>query len=169
MKEMLKGVYPGTFDPITKGHLDIICRALNVVDKLIIAPAIDVPKTVLFDIDERVELVKADLELLPEHKRKRAEVIPFSGLLTEFVSEVGAKVFIRGLRAISDFDYEFQMTCMNRRLHPEIETIFLMSSEGTQFVSSRFVKEISKLGGNVDSVVSKNVAAKLKEHYEIKA
>jgi len=164
---MLKGVYPGTFDPITKGHLDIVCRALNIVDKLIIAPAIDVSKITLFSIEERVELVKADLELLPEHKKSRAEVIPFSGLLTEFVCEVDAKVFIRGLRAVSDFDYEFQMTCMNRRLHPEIETIFLMASERTQFVSSRFVKEISKLGGDVNSIVSKTVSEKLKQHYNI--
>lgn len=162
---MAKALYPGSFDPITNGHFDIICRALTVVDKLVIAPAVDISKIAMFDIEERVQMVRDELSLLCEQKRNRVEVIPFSGLLTNFAEEIGAKVLIRGLRAVSDFDYEFQMTCMNRRLDEELETIFLMASEKTQFVSSRFVKEICKLGGDISSVVSPNVERKLCEHF----
>ncbi len=162
---MAKALYPGSFDPITNGHFDIICRALSVVEQLVISPAVDISKIAMFDIEERVQMVQDELKLLPADKRNRVEVIPFSGLLTNFASEIEATVLIRGLRAVSDFDYEFQMTCMNRRLDEELETIFLMASEKTQFVSSRFVKEICKLGGDISSVVSPNVHRKLKEHF----
>jgi pantetheine-phosphate adenylyltransferase len=158
------GVYPGTFDPITVGHMDIIKRALNVVDKLVIAVALDTGKAPVFDMKTRGKLVQADIESLGKNA-KRIEVKTFSGLLMKFAEEQGAGIVIRGLRAVSDFEYEFQMACMNSRLNPNIETVFLTASEDTHFISSRFVKQIGRLGGDISSFVSPNVAKHMKAHF----
>jgi pantetheine-phosphate adenylyltransferase len=158
------GVYPGTFDPITVGHLDIIQRALNVVDKLIIGVALDTGKAPIFDVEVRAELVRADMRAFGDDT-KRIEVKTFSGLLVNFAQENNATLLIRGLRAVSDFEYEFQMACMNSRLNPNMETVFLTASEDTHFISSRFVKQIVRLGGDISSFVSANVASHLKAHF----
>ncbi|UCH73046.1 MAG: pantetheine-phosphate adenylyltransferase [Rhodospirillales bacterium] len=144
------GVYPGTFDPITVGHLDIIARsALHLVDRLIVAVATNAGKEPMFNVDERVELAQAGLETLPAPVRSRIDVQPFDNLLMHFVGDVGASLIVRGLRAVSDFEYEFQMAAMNRRLNSDVETVFLMALDRNQFISSRFVKEIGLLGGDV--------------------
>jgi pantetheine-phosphate adenylyltransferase len=161
---MRTGVYPGTFDPITVGHTDIIRRGLRVVDKLIIAVALDSGKSPIFELEERAALVRADLGLLGDDA-KRVEVKTFSGLLVNFAQDNGATLLIRGLRAVSDFEYEFQMACMNDRLNSAIETVFLTASEDTHFISSRFVKQIARLGGDISSFVSPNVAKHLKAHF----
>jgi pantetheine-phosphate adenylyltransferase len=158
------GVYPGTFDPITVGHMDIIKRAMPVVDKLVIAVALDTGKEPVFDLPMRGKLVQEDLKLLGADA-KRIEVKTFSGLLMNFAEEVGARIVIRGLRAVSDFEYEFQMACMNSRLNPRIETVFLTASEDTHFISSRIVKQIARLGGDISSFVSPGVAKHLREHF----
>ena len=158
------GIYPGTFDPITVGHMDIIKRALHVVDKLIIAVALDTGKAPVFDMKTRGELVREDIKSLGKDAQ-RIEVMTFSGLLMKFAEEQGATIVIRGLRAVSDFEYEFQMACMNSRLNPKIETVFLTASEDTHFISSRFVKQIGRLGGDISSFVSPNVARHLKAHF----
>jgi len=157
------GIYPGTFDPITVGHLDIIRRGLRVVDKLIIGVALDTGKEPVFDIDFRAKLVQADVDSLGADG-KRVEVRTFSGLLVNFAEEHKASLIIRGIRAVSDYEYEFQMACMNARLKPAIETVFLTASEDTHFISSRFVKQIARLGGDISSFVSPNVAKHLKQH-----
>ena len=158
------GVYPGTFDPITVGHMDIIKRALHVVDKLVIAVALDTGKEPVFDLPMRGKLVQEDIQSLGADA-KRIEVKTFSGLLMNFAEEAGARIVIRGLRAVSDFEYEFQMACMNSRLNPRVETVFLTASEDTHFISSRFVKQIARLGGDISSFVSPNVAKQLKKHF----
>jgi pantetheine-phosphate adenylyltransferase len=158
------GVYPGTFDPITKGHLDIIKRALNVVDKLIIAVALDTGKAPVFEMSLRAQLVEEDIRSFGQ-EAGRIQVKTFSGLLVNFAQENNANLLIRGLRAVSDFEYEFQMACMNSRLKPDIETVFLTASEDTHFISSRFVKQIARLGGDISSFVSPNVAKYLKAHF----
>jgi pantetheine-phosphate adenylyltransferase len=154
------GVYPGTFDPITNGHTDIIERALSIVDHLVIAVARNAGKGPLFSTDERVQTVKDEISGLIAAGH-HVEVRPFDTLLMDFAQSVGASVLIRGLRAVSDFEYEFQMAGMNHRLNPKIETVFLMASEGVQFISSRFVKEIGSLGGDISSFVSPGVADRL--------
>ena len=149
-------IYPGTFDPVTNGHIDIIVRAAHMTDRLIVSVAKDGGKTALFSLDERVEMVKEQIDVIrSKHHGITAviEVIPFSGLLMHFAEDQKAKMIFRGLRAVTDFDYEFQMTGMNRRLNPNIETVFLMASETNQFISSRMVKEIVQLGGNISSFV----------------
>ena len=157
------GVYPGTFDPITVGHLDIIARsALHLVDRLIVAVATNAGKEPMFDVDERVELVRAGLQALTEEARATVEVRPFDNLLMHFVGDVGASVIVRGLRAVSDFEYEFQMAAMNRRLNSEVETVFLMALDRNQFISSRFVKEIARLGGDVEQFLPPRVHDHLK-------
>lgn len=161
-------VYPGTFDPITVGHMDIIQRAMHVVDKLVIGVALDTGKAPIFGLDMRKTLVEADMSLLGEDA-KRIEVAAFSGLLVNFAEERGARLIIRGLRAVSDFEYEFQMACMNSRLKQNIETVFLTASEDTHFISSRFVKQIARLGGDISSFVSPNVAKHLQQHYALQA
>jgi pantetheine-phosphate adenylyltransferase len=162
---MRTGVYPGTFDPITVGHADIIKRGLRVVDKLIIAVALDSGKSPIFELEERATLVRGDVELMLGADAKRVEVKTFSGLLVNFAADNGATLLIRGLRAVSDFEYEFQMACMNDRLNSNIETVFLTASEDTHFISSRFVKQIARLGGDISSFVSPNVAKHLKAHF----
>ena len=160
MSRTLVGVYPGTFDPITRGHADIISRATRVVDHLYVAVARNAGKGPLFSVDERVELVRDDLKDLNTNGAT-VEVRPFDNLLIHFAEEVGARVIVRGLRAVSDFEYEFQMSSMNARLCPDIETVFLTASERQQFISSRFVKEIGQLGGVITSFVSPRVAERL--------
>jgi pantetheine-phosphate adenylyltransferase len=162
MPRNLVGVYPGTFDPITKGHLDIISRATRVVDTLYVGVARNAGKGPMFSVDERVELVKGDIAGI-EINGATVEVRAFGNLLIHFAQDVGAKVIVRGLRAVSDFEYEFQMASMNARLDAGIETLFLTASERQQFVSSRFVKEIALLGGDVSSFVSARVAERLAE------
>ncbi|WP_341813011.1 pantetheine-phosphate adenylyltransferase [Wolbachia endosymbiont (group B) of Germaria angustata] len=151
------GIYPGTFDPITLGHLDIIKRACKLVDKLVIGVAENVNKHTSFNINLRTSMAKNEVKGLGID----ADVISFNGLLMNFAKEQNASVIIRGLRAVSDFDYEFQMSWVNYKLLPEIETIFLPASEDTQFISSGFVKEIARLGGDVSNFVSKSVQSEL--------
>ena len=155
------GVYPGTFDPVTNGHMDIISRAARVVDALIVGVAINAGKGPLFSLDERVEMVAEEIELAANSRDCRVEVRSFEGLLTNFAASCGASLIIRGLRAVTDFEYEFQMTGMNTKLNSEIETVFLMASEGEQFISSRLVKEIGSLGGDIGHFVSLRVRERM--------
>ncbi len=157
------GLYPGTFDPITLGHLDIIQRAAKVVDQLVIGVAKNAGKGPLFDTKARVKMVEREVEALQRKGLRNIVVMPFENLLMHFAHTIGASVIIRGLRAASDFEYEIQMAAMNYRMNPKIETIFLTATEGTQFISSRFVKEIARLGGNVKPFVNSRIAAQLTE------
>lgn len=147
------GLYPGTFDPVTNGHLDVIGRAARLLDRLVIGVAINTGKGPLFPLEERVELVKAEVAAIATKNGNVIDVLPFSSLLVHFAREVGASMIVRGLRAVSDFDYEFQMAGMNYRLDPGIETVFLTASERHQFIASRLVKEIAFLGGDISSFV----------------
>ncbi len=148
-------LYPGTFDPVTNGHLDVIGRAARLVDRLVVGVAINIGKGPLFDLDERVDLVSTEVAPIAARTGTIIEVRPFEGLLVQYAKDIGARMIVRGLRAVSDFDYEFQMVGMNRRLDQEIETVFLMASETNQFIASRLVKEIAKLGGDISSFVPK--------------
>jgi len=159
------GIYPGTFDPITNGHTDIIRRALKVVDRLVIGVARNDGKGPLFATDERVEIVGDEIAHLENGDANRIEVRAFDTLLVNFAGTVGAKVIIRGLRAVSDFEYELQMASINARLNQEIETVFLMASDRFQFISSRFVKEIGALGGDVSHFVSPRVVSRLADRF----
>jgi pantetheine-phosphate adenylyltransferase len=164
------GIYPGTFDPITNGHMDIIRRAAKIVDRLVIGVARNDGKGPLFSTNERVEIVRADIaKQLERETVERIDVQAFESLLMKFAESVGASVIIRGLRAVSDFEYEFQMAGMNARLNTEIETVFLMSSDRYQFISSRFVKEIGALGGDITHFVSGHVAARLTAQFAKRA
>ena len=147
------GIYPGTFDPITKGHLHLIKRASRQVDHLIVGVADNKRKGPLFPLKERLEMVKTDCDNLPE-KFCEIEVVAFDNLLVHFAQERKANCIFRGLRAISDFEYEFQMTGMNARLAPEIDTVFLMAADKWQFVSASFVKEIHAMGGDVSEFLT---------------
>jgi len=147
------GLYPGTFDPVTNGHIDVIGRAAMLCDRLVVGVSVNIGKGPLFPLEERVELVRAETAAISSRTGCIVEVRSFSGLLIGFAKEVGAAMIVRGLRAVSDFDYEFQMAGMNHRLDPVIETVFLMASETNQFISSRFVKEIAQLGGDIHSFV----------------
>ena len=149
------GIYPGTFDPMTNGHLNIIKRSLKIVDQLIIGVADNLNKTPLLSIDERKSIIKNDLKTENIDSNK-ISIYSVHGLLTEFAKTYNANCIIRGLRAVSDFEYEFQMTGMNYQLSPDIETVFLMSSDNNSFISSNLVKEVHKLGGDVSKFVSKN-------------
>jgi pantetheine-phosphate adenylyltransferase len=150
---VLVGLYPGTFDPVTNGHLDIIARGARLVHRLIVGVASSLGKEPLFTIDERVDLVRAETTPIGERCGIEIEVRPFRGLLVEFAREVGAGMILRGLRAVSDFDYELQMAGMNHRLDREIETVFLMAGESHQFIASRLVKEVARMGGDISSFV----------------
>jgi pantetheine-phosphate adenylyltransferase len=152
----LIGVYPGTFDPITRGHMDLIYRAATMLDRLIIAVAANDGKGPMFSLEERLQMLGEEIAAC-DGQRAHIEVSSFDGLLIHFCREQGARVLVRGLRAVSDFEYEFQMAAMNARQDPEIETIFFMASEKHQFISSSFVKEIGRLGGDISSLVSDNV------------
>lgn len=160
----LIGVYPGTFDPVTKGHLHLIRRASRMVDKLIIGVADNKRKGPLFDLNERRQMIEEDISNLP-HKGCEIVVQSFNNLLVDFAEEVSASCIFRGLRAVSDFEYEFQLTGMNAKLKPDIETVFLMASDKWQFVSATFVKEICSLGGDVDEFVTPQVAKRLKQKF----
>lgn len=155
------GIYPGTFDPVTNGHMDIITRATKVVDRLIVAVAANTEKNPLFSLDERIDMVAEEVAGITNGDGSAIVVIPFDILLMDFVTDVDAAVIIRGLRAVSDFEYEFQMAGMNARLNPDVETVFLMASDRNQFISSRFVKEIGALGGETGHFVSDRVRQRL--------
>ena len=165
MVEEQVGVYPGTFDPITNGHLDIIIRAAKVVDYLIVAVALNAGKGPLFTAEERCRMVEEEVAKSGKVEPGKIEVRTFDGLLVKFAADAGANVVVRGLRAVSDFEYEFQMAAMNSRLEPDVETVFLMASDRNQFISSRFVKEISMLGGNVRHFAPEGIADILEEKY----
>jgi pantetheine-phosphate adenylyltransferase len=159
------GIYPGTFDPITNGHSDIIRRAIKIVDRLVIGVARNDSKGPLFATDERVEIVRDEVTHLENGDAERIEVRAFDTLLMDFARSVGATVVVRGLRAVSDFEYELQMASINARLNSQVETVFLMASDRYQFISSRFVKEIGALGGDVSHFVSSRVALRLAERF----
>jgi pantetheine-phosphate adenylyltransferase len=162
------GVYPGTFDPITKGHMDIILRAARIVDRLIVGVAKNAGKGPIFSLEERMEIVRDEIAALEDSDTaRRIEVRVFDNLLMHFAVSVHAQVIIRGLRAVSDFEYEFQMAGMNSRLNPKVETVFLMASDRYQFISSRFVKDIAQLGGEVSHFVSPRVAKHLADRYGV--
>ena len=150
------GLYPGTFDPLTNGHLDIVIRSLNLCDKLIIAVAKNPSKSPFFSINKRIDLINEAL-LSNKIDNKLVYARAFNNLLIDFAKVNSVSIIIRGLRVVSDFDYEFQMAGMNKRLNSDIETVFLMASETNQFIASRFVKEVASLGGDVSSFVPKNV------------
>ena len=149
------GLYPGTFDPVTNGHLDVIGRAARLMDKLVVGVSISSGKGPLFSLEERVELVTAEMQPIASRNGTVIEVRPFDGLLIDFARAVGACMIVRGLRAVTDFDFEFQMAGMNYRMAPDIETVFLMASERHQFIASRLVKEVAALGGDITSFVPK--------------
>ena len=157
---MKVAIYPGTFDPLTKGHLDIIKRSSKFVDKLIIAVSENNKKKTLFNISERTEMIK---KVIQDEGLLNIDVDNFNGLLMSYANKKKANIVIRGLRAISDFEYEFQMTGMNYKLNPKIETVFLMSSDKYQLISSKLIKEINSLKGDVSQFVPKLVENKLKK------
>jgi pantetheine-phosphate adenylyltransferase len=159
------GVYPGTFDPVTSGHTEIVRRSLRLVDRLVIGPFINIGKGPLFSLQERIDIIKEDIEDFPQADKNRIEVLPYEGLLIHFARQVGASVIIRGLRAVSDFEYEIQMANMNARMEPEVETIFLMASDRHQFIASSLVKDIARLGGDTSQFVSKKVHERLKRKF----
>ena len=163
------GIYPGTFDPVTNGHMDIIQRAARVVDRLIVSVADNDGKAPMFSLDERVAMLQADVAGLKTPKGSTIEVTSFNTLLVDFACKMGANVVIRGLRAVSDFEFEFQMAGMNARLKPQLETVFLMASERHHFISSRFVKEVARLGGDVSPFVSATVHERLKKRFHAPA
>lgn len=153
-------IYPGTFDPVTHGHTDLVARAARVFDRVIVAIAESPHKQPLFSLDQRIAMTRevlADLD--------NVEVVGFDSLLIQFTVEMGANVLIRGLRAVSDFEYEFQLASMNRHLHPEIETMFLTPDESYSFISSTLVKEVARLGGDVTSFVSEGVSEALNQKF----
>lgn len=147
------GIYPGTFDPVTNGHIDIITRAARLLDTLVVGVAVNAGKGPLFPLEERVELVQAEVDAIARHNGTVIEVHPYSTLLVDFARKHGARMIVRGIRAVSDFDYEVQMAGMNYRLDSTIETVCLMASERHQFISSRFVKDIANFGGDISSFV----------------
>ena len=158
---MITAVYPGTFDPLTRGHEDLVRRAASLFDQVVVGVAHSQNKRPFFTLQERLEIAE---EVLGHYPNVR--VRSFGGLLKDFVREQNARVIVRGLRAVSDFEYEFQMAGMNAHLNPRIETVFLMAAEGSQFISSRFVKEIGKLGGKIDEFVSPRVIRRLEQRFK---
>ena len=156
----LTAVFPGTFDPITNGHLDIISRGRDLFDRIVIAILRNPDKDPLFPLEERVDILRSVVG-----RWSNVEVVSFDGLLVEFARAQGAQVIVRGLRALSDFEYEFQMTLMNQRLEPGIQTVFMMPSETYSYVSSRLVKEVARLGGDVNGLVPPDVASRLKRRF----
>ncbi|GAB5457753.1 MAG: pantetheine-phosphate adenylyltransferase [Henriciella sp.] len=160
------GLYPGTFDPVTMGHMDIIRRGMKLVDRLIIGVAVSEAKRPLFLLEERLEIMRSECAGLAGPGLAKVEVKPFDKLLMHFAEECGVNVIIRGLRAVSDFEYEFQMTAMNEALNREIETVFLMADVRHQAVASRLVKEIARFGGDISSFVTPTVKQRLLEKYK---
>lgn len=166
MSRVKTAIYPGTFDPITNGHMDIISRASrHLSDRLIVSIAVNAGKNPLFTLEERREMVQAEIDALKTANGNGIEVRTFDTLLIHYAEEVEAGIIVRGLRAVTDFEYEFQMTGMNAWLNREIETVFLMTSERNQFISSRLVKEIFELGGDVSPFVSPRVVARLAKKF----
>jgi pantetheine-phosphate adenylyltransferase len=157
------GVYPGSFDPPTIGHMDIIARAARLVDKLVVAPAINLGKSPLFTLEERVELIRGEIAAMPKEHSGNVVIEPFEGLLIDFAQKVGANVIFRGLRAVSDYEYEIQMASMNSKMNRDIETVFLAASDKYQFIASSLVKEIARLNGNIDPFLAPRVAERLRE------
>ena len=155
------GIYPGTFDPVTNGHLDILTRASKLFDKIVVGVAVDSDKDTLFNIDERVAFIKDAVKDLPN-----VEVESFSGLLMHFTENKGAKVIIRGLRAVSDFEYEFQLALMNKNLNESVETLFLTTSSEYAFLSSTIIKSVVKLDGEIRGLVPEKVELALKARYK---
>ena len=160
------GIYPGTFDPITNGHIDVVKRSLKIVDKLIIAVSNDYSKDYLFSAEERVSIIEHSLFNDLKFSRTKLKILSFNTLTTTLCSKYNATIIFRGLRAASDFEYEFQLAGMNRHLNREIETVFLMSDPDKQVISSKFVKEIAKLNGKIDDFVTKSTKKSLKEKYD---
>jgi pantetheine-phosphate adenylyltransferase len=154
---MRKVIYPGSFDPITNGHLDVLSRAVGIFDELVVGVAKDSTKKTLFSLAERVNLIQEATQHIPH-----VVVKPFEGLLVDFAKKEKAVALVRGLRAVSDFEFEFQLALMNRKLEPNLETVFLMPREELTYISSRLVKEICRLGGNIDLFVPPNVALALR-------
>ncbi len=159
------GLYPGTFDPLTLGHLDIIARAVKLYDRLIIGVAVNEDKRPLFTLGERVAMAEREAARVAGPRTAEVRVMPFKGLLMHFAESCGANSIIRGLRAVSDFEYEFQMASMNEQLNPNIETVFLMADVRHQAVASRLVKEIARLGGDISAFVTPDVQQDLLEKY----
>ena len=159
-------IYPGTFDPITYGHIDVIKKSLKIVDKIIVAISNNNEKNYLFTADERIEIVKNALFKDLNFNKKKILVISFNSLTTNLCKKYKSNIILRGLRAVSDFEYEFQLAGMNRKLNEKIETIFLMSDVDNQVISSRLVKEIADLNGNLNKFITKSVIKELKKKYE---
>ena len=159
-------IYPGTFDPITFGHIDVIKKSLNIIDKVVVAVSNGSTKNYLFDSSERIQLVKNALFKDLKFNKKKIDVISFNNLTTKICQKYKSNLILRGLRAVSDFEYEFQLAGMNRKLNKNIETIFLMSDVENQIISSRFVKEIAELNGDLKKFTSKSVIKALKNKYE---
>ena len=155
------GIYPGTFDPITNGHIDIIERGQKLFDKMIVAVAENPQKKPLFDVAERIEMIKGATK-----KHKNIVIESFDGLLIDYMHRKKAGVILRGLRVTSDFEYEFQMALTNRKLDCDIETVFMMTKEDYSYISSRFIKEIARLGGDLKGFVPSNAAKRLREKYK---
>lgn len=153
------GIYPGTFDPITNGHMDIFKRGLRLVDKLVIGVATNPSKNPMFSLEERVAMVDREARPYAEAAGVEFEVVQFNELLMKFAERVGASIIIRGLRAVADFEYEFQMTGMNYQINPDIETVFLMADPKYQTIASRLVKEVARYGGNIEAFVPERVGA----------
>ena len=160
-----RGLYPGTFDPLTLGHVDIIERAVKLVDELVVGVAINRDKGPLFSLDERVDMVEQEMQRISAASGVSIKVTPFENLLMHFAEQQKANIIVRGLRAVSDFEYEFQMVGMNQSLNDEIETVFLMADARYQSIASRLVKEIARLNGNIESFVPAHVCAKLKAKF----
>ena len=163
---MRVGLYPGTFDPITHGHIDIIRRGCALVDRLVIGVAINRDKSPLFDLDERVAMIEAEARLLNAETGTEIIVHPFENLLIDCACDVGAGIILRGLRAVADFEYEYQMVGMNRQLNSNIETVFLMAEAQHQAIASRLVKEICRLSGDVSKFVTPDVESALKNRFK---
>ena len=162
---MKTAVYPGTFDPITYGHIDVIKKSLNIFDKLIVATSDNNDKDYYFSVDQRIDIINNSLFNDLKFSKKKIKVISFNNLTIELCKKYKASAIIRGLRAVSDFEYEFQLAGMNKKLNPKIETMFLMSDVENQIISSKFVKEIANLGGDIDRFVTKYTAKMLKNKY----
>ena len=159
-------IYPGTFDPITYGHIDVIKKSLKIFDRVVIAAAENINKDYLFSVDERIDIIKNSLIKDLKMNRKKIPIISFNTLTVNLCKKYKASVIIRGLRAVSDFEYEFQLAGMNKKLNENIETIFLMSDVENQIISSKFVKEIAKLNGKIDNFLTKSAIKELKQKIE---
>tara|TARA_B100001939_G_C16525842_1_gene439926 strand:- start:62 stop:553 length:492 start_codon:yes stop_codon:yes gene_type:complete len=160
---MITGIYPGTFDPITLGHIDVIKKSLKIVDRIIVATTDNINKNYFFSIDERIDIINKSLFSDLKLNKKKIKVIPFDVLTIDLCKKFKANIIIRGLRAVSDFEYEFQLAGMNKKLNNNIETVFLMSDIENQIISSKFVKEIAKLNGNISNFLTKTAAKTLQK------